>query len=98
MHAKSLQLCLTLCDPMDYIAHQAPLSMGLSQQEYWSGLSCPPPGDLSNPGIEPKSSALHVDSLPPEPTGNPKSVNHCVVCAIDINSVALIHKCACYLS
>ena len=37
------------------IAHQAPLSMGFSRQEYWSGLPCPPPGDLPNPGIEPAS-------------------------------------------
>ena len=34
------------------IAHQAPLSMGFSRQEYWSGLPCPPPGGLPNPGIE----------------------------------------------
>ena len=33
-------------------AHQAPLSMGFSRQEYWSGLLCPPPGDLPDPGIE----------------------------------------------
>ena len=37
------------------VAHQAPLSMGFSKQEYWNGLSCPPPGDLSHPGIEPTS-------------------------------------------
>ena len=37
------------------VAHQAPLSMGFSRQEYWSGLPCPPPGDLSDPGIEPQS-------------------------------------------
>ena len=37
------------------VAHQAPLSMGLSRQEYWSGLPCPPPGDLPQPGIEPVS-------------------------------------------
>ena len=45
-------------------AHQAPLSMGFSRQEYWSGLPCPPPGDLPNPGIEPASpasSALQAD-------------------------------------
>ena len=40
------------------VAHQAPLSMGFSKQEYWSGLSCPPPGDLPDPGIEPASPAL----------------------------------------
>ena len=34
------------------VAHQAPLSMGFSRQEYWSGLPCPPPGDLPDPGIE----------------------------------------------
>ena len=39
------------------IVHQAPLSMGFSKQEYWSGLPCPPPGDLPNPGIEPESLA-----------------------------------------
>ena len=37
------------------VAHQATLSMGFSRQEYWSGLSCPPPGDLPHPGIEPGS-------------------------------------------
>ena len=39
-------------------AFQAPLSMGFSRQEYWSGLPFPPPGDLPNPGIEPASPAL----------------------------------------
>ena len=42
---------------------QAPLSMGFSRQEYWSGLPCPPPGDLPNPGIEPESPALQLNSL-----------------------------------
>ena len=37
------------------VAHQAPLPMGFSRQEYWSGLPCPPPGGLPNPGIEPLS-------------------------------------------
>ena len=49
------QLCLTLCDPIWTIALQAPLSMGFSRPEYWSGLPCSPPGDLPNPGIEPES-------------------------------------------
>ena len=57
MCAKSLQLCLTLCDPMD-VAWQAPLSTGFSRQEYWSGLPCPPPGDFPSPGIEPAPLAL----------------------------------------
>ena len=40
------------------VAHQAPLPMGLSQQEYWSRLPFPSPGDLPNPGMEPASPAL----------------------------------------
>ena len=52
-------------------AHQAPLSMGFSRQEYWSGLPCPPPGDLPDPGIEPRSCALQADSLPSEPPRKP---------------------------
>ena len=52
--AQSLQLC-RLFVTLWTIACQAPLSMGFSRQEYWSGLPCPPPGDLSNPGIEPAS-------------------------------------------
>ena len=43
-----------LCDSMDFVC-QAPLSMRFSRQEYQSGLPCPPPGDLPNPGIEPTS-------------------------------------------
>ena len=57
------------------VVHQAPLCMGLSQQEYWSGLPCPPPGDLLNSEIEPLSSAspaMRVDSSPTEPPGKPK--------------------------
>ena len=42
---------LTLCNPMD-LAHQVPLFIGISRQEYWSGLPCPLPGDLRDPGIE----------------------------------------------
>ena len=45
--------------------------MGFSRQEYWSGLPCPPPGDLPHPGIERKSPALQVDSSPSEPPGKP---------------------------
>ena len=51
----------------------APLSMGFSRQEYWSGLPCPPPGDLPNPGIEPRSPVLQADSLQAEPQGKPKN-------------------------
>ena len=46
------------------VACQAPLSMGFSRQEYWSGLPCPSLGDLPDPGIEPVAPALQADSLP----------------------------------
>ena len=52
-HVKLLQLCLTLCNTMD--SCQAPLSMRFSRQECWSGLACPPSGDLPDPGIKPES-------------------------------------------
>ena len=47
--------------------------MEFSRQEYWSGLPFPSPGDLPDPGIEPGSPALQVDSLPSEPPGKPNS-------------------------
>ena len=53
------------------MARQAPLSMGFSRQEYWSGLPFPSPEDLPNPGIEPGSPALQADSLPFELQGRP---------------------------
>ena len=46
---------------------------GFSRQEYWSELPCPPPGNLPNPGIEPISPTLQVDSLSSEPPGKPKN-------------------------
>ena len=59
---------------------------GLSRQESWSGLPCPPPGDLPNPGIKPRSPALQVDSLPIELPGKPKIqfryVNSWCVCSV----------------
>ena len=54
------------------VARQAPLSLGFIRQEYWSGLPCPPPRDLPNPGIElesPVSLTLQADSLPTESSG-----------------------------
>ena len=50
-HFNHVQLCTTLCT----VACQAPLSLELSREEYWSGLPYPPPGDLSDPGIKPMS-------------------------------------------
>ena len=54
------------------VALQAPLSIGLSRQKYWSGLPFPSLGDLSNSGIKLESSALQADSLPSEPSGKPQ--------------------------
>ena len=59
-----VRLCVTLCT----VAHQAPLSMGFSIKEYWSGLPCPSPRDLTDSGIDPVSPALQADSLTSEPT------------------------------
>ena len=51
------------------VAYQAPPSMGFSRQEYWSGLPFPSPGDLPDPGIEPRSPTLEADALTSEPPG-----------------------------
>ena len=72
VHAQSLQLCPTLCDPTD-VARQDPLSMGFSRQEYWSGVPCPPPRDTtwgSNPHL---LSLLHCRWIfyPLSQTGKP---------------------------
>ena len=55
-----------------YVACQAPLSMGLSRQEYWSGLPFPPPGDLPDPGIRPAFPALGGGFFTTAPPGKPK--------------------------
>ena len=71
--AYMLWACLCACS-LWTVAHQAPLSVGFSSQEYWSGLLCPPPGDRPYPGIEPISPwtpALQVDPLPTKPLGSP---------------------------
>ena len=57
------------------VVHQVPLSMGFSRQEYWSGLPFPSPGDLPDPGIEPRSPALQADALPSELPGKPNANN-----------------------
>ena len=60
------------------VAHQTPLSTGFSRQEYWSGLSCPPPGDLPDPGVKPafpEPPALQVDFFYTEPPGKPINIS-----------------------
>ena len=68
-HFSRVRLCAT---PWT-VAHQAPLSMKFSRQEYWGGQPFFPPGDLPAPGIEPRSSTLQADSLLSEPSGKPKT-------------------------
>ena len=74
---------IILCECMrlvmyDSVAHQAPLFMEFSQQEYWSGLPFPSPGDFPDPRIKPWSPALQVDSLQSEPPGKPIKVTNCL--------------------
>jgi len=70
---------------MDYnVACQAPLSMGFSRQEHWSGLPFPSPGDLPDPRSEPGSPALEGDSLLTKPSGKPAkfiNINQILVCS-----------------
>ena len=70
----SLFIPVQLFVTLRIVARQAPQSMGFSRQEYWSRLSCPPPGFLPNPGIKPLSPALQTDSLPLSHWGSPRSV------------------------
>ena len=74
MKVKSLSRVRLFATPW-IVAYQAPPSMGFSRQECWSGLPFPSPGDLPDPGIEPRSLALQADALPSEPPR--KSLNPC---------------------
>ena len=68
-------LCVQLFVTPWTVAHQAPLSMGFSRQEYLSGLPFPSPDDLPYPGIQPRSPALQADSLPSELQGRFHELN-----------------------
>ena len=68
MKVKSLS-CVRPFVTLWTVAHQAPLSLEFSRQEYWSGLTCLSLGDLPNPGMEPRSPTLQADTLPSEPPG-----------------------------
>ena len=63
----------TFCDPVD-CSLSGPLSMGFSRQEYWSGLPFSSPGNLPDPGIEPRSPTLQADALTSEPQGKPEII------------------------
>ena len=98
MKSEVAQSCPTLCDPMD-CSHQAPPSMGFSRQEYWSGLPFPSPGDLPDPGIEPRSPTLQADAVTSEPPGKPyfrnwyhiKPVNQARNLGIILDSILFHH-------
>ena len=87
--------CLVVSDSATpwTVAHQAPLSMGFSRQEYWSGLPFPSPGDLLDPGTEPGSPTLQADSLPSEPAGKLTKVKVKVVqsCPTLCDPMDLVH-------
>ena len=94
------------------VAHQAPLSMGFSRQEYWSGLTFLSPGDLPNPGIEPRSPTLQADTLTSEPPGSSKTAlvipkrDHMVLFSISLEEILFTENfaavfsriCVCYLN
>ena len=69
------QSCLTLCNPIDCRLPGSSVH-GFSRQEYWSGLPCPPAGDLPNPGMEPRYPESQRDSLLSEQPGKPVSPLH----------------------
>ena len=76
-HGESMKVLLShvqLFVTLWTVALQTSLSMGLSRQEYWSGLPCPSSGDLRDSGIKPGSPALQVESLPSEPLGKPNII------------------------
>ena len=70
MKVTVVHLCPTLCDPIDYSLPGSSIH-GFPRQEYWSGLPFPSPGNLPDPGIKPRSSALKAESLLSEPPGKP---------------------------
>ena len=78
MKVKLLSRVRFFVDPVDCSLHQAYPSMGLSRQEYQSGLPFPSPGDLPGPGIEPRPPALQADALPSEPPGKLTQEGRCV--------------------
>ena len=74
------------------MACQTPLSTEFSRQGYWNGLPFPSPGDLPNPGIEPRSPTLQADSLPAEPPGGqPQMSPKLVKCPLGAKSAPVEH-------
>ena len=86
--AYSLQLCLTVW-PYGLQPIRLLLSMEFSRQEYWSGLPCPQPGDLPNPGVEPRSPVLQAHSLLLSHQGSPINTLCCIVLSRLVVSLTL---------
>ena len=88
------QLCLTLCDPLELQPTRLLCPWGFSRQKYWSGLSCPPPGDLPNPGIEPRSPTLQANSLLTKPARNPNEYLHIGMLLLLLSQFSHVWPCA----
>ena len=82
------QSCWTLCDSWA-VARQVPLSMEFSRQGYWNGLPFPFPGDLPNPGIEPRSPILWADSLPLSHQGSLYNIKYILI-NLTVKALSLI--------
>ena len=76
MYVKSFSRVRLFATPWT-VAYQASPSTGFSRQKYWSGIPFPSPGDLPNPGIEPRSPTLEADALTSEPPGKPEIEDRC---------------------
>ena len=95
------QSCPTLCELMDCSAHGLQVHIALmdfypwefSRPEYWSRLPCPPPKNLPNPGIEPRSPTLQVDSLLSEPPGKPWNIEIFMILYFTLRSVIWVNFC-----
>ena len=87
------QSCPTLCDPLDCVVHQAPLSMEFPRQEYWSELPWPSPGDLPNPGTEPSFPAFAGGFFTTELPGKPMTLYTSAI--IQLTELIQSHNYAC---
>ena len=88
----SSKSCWVFCDPMDYIACQAPLSVEFSKQEYWSELPFPSPGFFLTQGWNPRHSALAGGFFTAEPSGKPRSWDSFLSMLPSMQTVILIHN------
>ena len=83
LHCAQSLCCVRLFATPWTVACQAPLSRGISRQEYWSGLPCPPLEDFPNPGIQPRSPVLQMDSLSAELPGKPPTHFYVLIIPLD---------------